>query len=90
MQWHTSSSSLEVCQPLERSWLISDAVLHTITCLRSCSPADAGQGFTEQELDQKCEMYLDRHFRCKLDFALENTLPALMKDGLIRRDHQVG
>ncbi|KAK9827868.1 hypothetical protein WJX74_006810 [Apatococcus lobatus] len=47
-----------------------------------------GQGFTEQELDQKCEMYLERHFRCKLDFALENTLPSLMKDGLIRRDHQ--
>lgn len=34
-------------------------------------------------------MYLDRHFRCKLDFALENTLPSLMKDGLIRKDHQV-
>ncbi len=49
----------------------------------------AGQGMTEDELDRKCEMYLDRHFRAKLDFALENTLPGLIEDGLIRRDHQV-
>ncbi|KAK9862890.1 hypothetical protein WJX84_001679 [Apatococcus fuscideae] len=47
-----------------------------------------GQGMTEQQLDQKCEMYLERHFRVKLDFALESTLPGLISDGLIHHDRE--
>ena len=60
-----------------------------MTTLQTVLAFAAGSGLTEDELDRKCEMYLDRHFRAKLDFALENTLPGLISDGLIQRDHQV-
>lgn len=44
---------------------------------------------TQPELDRRCENYLKGTFQEAVDFALENSLPLLMEDGLIRRDAEV-
>ena len=83
----------EIATPARTLSTILGRVQHTLLLLQIWIEAstfvNAGQGQTEDELDRKCELYLDRHFRAKLDFALESTLPDLIKDGLIHRDHQV-
>jgi hypothetical protein len=43
----------------------------------------AGVPLSQQELDKECEEYLYKHFGEKLDFAIENSLPFLLEDGLI-------
>lgn len=54
---------------------------------RGC--AGEGQGLTQRQLDEKCENYLKSSFGEAVDFALENSLPLLLEDGLINKDAQV-
>jgi hypothetical protein len=42
-----------------------------------------GRPMTKAELDERCEKYLEDRFGEKIDFAIENTLPSLLQDGLI-------
>lgn len=49
----------------------------------------AGQAVTQQGLDTRCELWLDQVFGLKLDFAIENSLPVCLEDGVIERDAQV-
>lgn len=44
---------------------------------------------TQQGLDTRCELWLDQVFGLKLDFAIENSLPVCLEDGVIERDAQV-
>ncbi len=50
----------------------------------------AGEPVTQEALDKRCEIWLDRVFGLKLDFAIENSLPVCLEDGVITRDIQVG
>ena len=45
---------------------------------------------SQEALDKRCEIWLDRVFGLKLDFAIENSLPVCLEDGVIERDSQVG
>ncbi len=49
----------------------------------------AGEPVTQEALDKRCEIWLDRVFGLKLDFAIENSLPVCLEDGVITRDNQV-
>lgn len=49
----------------------------------------AGEPVTQEALDKQCEIWLDRVFGLKLDFAIENSLPVCLEDGVITRDNQV-
>ena len=49
----------------------------------------AGEKLTQSQLDEKCEDYLKRTFKEAVDFALENSLPLLLEDGLISKDAEV-
>lgn len=49
----------------------------------------AGEAVTQQGLDTRCELWLDQVFGLKLDFAIENSLPVCLEDGVIERDAQV-
>jgi hypothetical protein len=42
------------------------------------------KGLSKEELDGAIERYLERTFGESVDFALENSLPFLVKDGLVR------
>ena len=48
-----------------------------------------GEPVTQQGLDTRCELWLDQVFGLKLDFAIENSLPVCLEDGVIERDAQV-
>ena len=47
-------------------------------------------GLSRSELDGAIERYLDRTFGESVDFALENSLPFLLKDGLVRVESSAG
>ncbi|DBA68162.1 TPA: hypothetical protein ACH3X2_013916 [Trebouxia sp. C0005] len=47
-----------------------------------------GEPVTQEALDKRCEIWLDRVFGLKLDFAIENSLPVCLEDGVITRDNQ--
>lgn len=47
-----------------------------------------GEPVTQQGLDTRCELWLDQVFGLKLDFAIENSLPVCLEDGVIERDAQ--
>lgn len=49
----------------------------------------AGEPLTQEALDKRCEIWLDRIFGQKLDFAIENSLPVCLEDGIIKRDSEV-
>ena len=49
----------------------------------------ADEPLTQQALDKRCEMWLDRMFGQRLDFAIENSLPVCLEDGIIKRDSEV-
>lgn len=51
--------------------------------------AATGEAVTQQGLDTRCELWLDQVFGLKLDFAIENSLPVCLEDGVIERDAQV-
>ncbi len=44
---------------------------------------------TEEQLDQRCEAYLETRFRVRIDFAISQSLVALVDDGIVRRDSKV-
>ena len=44
---------------------------------------------TQDGLDKRCEMWLERIFGLRLDFAIENSLPVCLEDGVIERDADV-
>jgi hypothetical protein len=44
---------------------------------------DLEGGATEEELDVKCEDWLEENFGIKLDFAVEDALPRLLEWGLV-------
>jgi len=48
--------------------------------------ARADKKMTDADLDAACEAHLAAKFGEKLDFALENALPTLLQDGLIKRE----
>ena len=48
----------------------------------------AGSGLTEQQLDERCEAYLERRFRVHIDFAISQSLVYLLDDGIVRKDAQ--
>ena len=50
------------------------------------TPARADKKMTDADLDAACEAHLAAKFGEKLDFALENALPTLLQDGLIKRE----
>lgn len=43
----------------------------------------------QDALDKRCEIWLERVFGLKLDFAIENSLPVCLEDGVIKQDGQV-
>lgn len=45
-----------------------------------------GQPVSQAELDDMCESYLEDKFDVKIDFAIEESLPRLLRDGLVMRD----
>ncbi len=49
----------------------------------------AGVPLTQRQLDDACEAHLQQRFGEKLDFAVENSLPFLIHDGLIRETSDV-
>ncbi|CAL8464423.1 g3958 [Coccomyxa elongata] len=49
-----------------------------------------GRALTQQELDEECEAHLQQRYGESLDFAIENSLPFLLRDGLITRNAQGG
>ena len=44
---------------------------------------------TEEQLDERCEAYLESRFHVRIDFAISQSLVALVDDGIVRRDSQV-
>ena len=48
-----------------------------------------GVPLTQRQLDDACEAHLQQRFGEKLDFAVENSLPFLIHDGLIRETSDV-
>ena len=58
-------------------------------CQECVSVFIAGEPVTQEALDKRCEIWLDRVFGLKLDFAIENSLPVCLEDGVITRDNQV-
>ncbi len=48
----------------------------------------AGRALSQQELDEECEAFLQQRYGESLDFAIENSLPFLLRDGLISRNAQ--
>ena len=44
---------------------------------------------TEEQLDERCEAYLETRFKARIDFAISQSLVALVDDGIVRRDAQV-
>jgi len=48
--------------------------------------ARADKKMTDADLDAACEAHLAAKFGEKLDFALENALPTLLQDGLVKRE----
>ena len=61
---------------------------YSMFTLKTCA-GDAGEAVTQQGLDTRCELWLDQVFGLKLDFAIENSLPVCLEDGVIERDAQV-
>ena len=57
--------------------------------LSSTSCVHAGVPLTQRQLDDACEAHLQQRFGEKLDFAVENSLPFLIHDGLIRETSDV-
>lgn len=49
----------------------------------------AGVPLTQRQLDDACEAHLQQRFGEKLDFAIENSLPFLVHDGLIKETEDV-
>ncbi len=45
-----------------------------------------GRALTQRELDEECEAHLQQRYGESLDFAIENSLPFLLRDGLITRN----
>ena len=50
----------------------------------------AGEPVSQDGLDKRCELWLERVFGLRLDFAIENSLPVCLEDGVIERNGQVG
>ena len=50
--------------------------------------ARAGTPLSQADLDGACERHLRERFGERRDFAIENSLPTLLQDGLIGRDAQ--
>jgi len=48
-----------------------------------------GEPVGQDALDKRCEIWLERVFGLKLDFAIENSLPVCLEDGVIKQDGQV-
>ena len=57
--------------------------------LYSASLTHAGVPLSQRQLDDACEAHLQQRFGEKLDFAVENSLPFLIHDGLIRETGDV-
>ena len=51
--------------------------------------AGAGAPLTQRQLDDACEAHLQQRFGEKLDFAVENSLPFLLHDGLVKETGDV-
>lgn len=51
--------------------------------------ACAGAPLTRRQLDDACEAHLQQRFGEKLDFAVENSLPFLIHDGLVQETADV-
>ena len=49
----------------------------------------AGSPLTQRQLDDACEAHLQQRFGEKLDFAVENSLPFLLHDGLVQETGDV-
>ncbi|KAK9905089.1 hypothetical protein WJX75_009516 [Coccomyxa subellipsoidea] len=49
-----------------------------------------GRAMSQRELDEECEAHLQQRYGESLDFAIENSLPFLLRDGLISRGPQGG
>ena len=49
----------------------------------------AGAPLTQRQLDDACEAHLQQRFGEKLDFAVENSLPFLIHDGLVKETADV-
>lgn len=50
---------------------------------------DVGVPLTQGQLDDACEAHLQQRFGEKLDFAVENSLPFLIHDGLVKETGDV-
>lgn len=44
---------------------------------------------TEEQLDARCEVYLESRFGVGIDFAIAQSLVSLIDDGVVRKDSQV-
>lgn len=44
---------------------------------------------TEEQLDARCEAYLETRFGLGIDFAIAHSLVSLLDDGVVRKDSQV-
>lgn len=44
---------------------------------------------SHDELDAACEEYLNRTYGEQVDFAIERSLPELLRDGMVQEDGQV-
>ena len=51
--------------------------------------AGAGAPLTQRQLDDACEAHLQQRFGEKLDFAVENSLPFIIHDGLVKETGDV-
>ncbi|GFH31523.1 uncharacterized protein HaLaN_30584 [Haematococcus lacustris] len=45
-----------------------------------------GEEVSQEELDQLCEAFLEEHFGLRIDFAVEDALPKLVKWGLVKEN----
>ena len=76
-----SQISVEICV---------DTNVAVLPILANIAPLmHAGESMTQEALDKRCEIWLDRMFGQRLDFAIENSLPVCLEDGIIKRDSQV-
>ena len=55
-----------------------------------CVLLHTGRPMTQAELDGACEEHLRARLGERRDFAIENSLPTLLQDGLVSRNSQVG
>ncbi|KAJ9526551.1 hypothetical protein QJQ45_017685 [Haematococcus lacustris] len=74
-----SGGSLQSYQQLSMS-----AQHHSPTCM--FSQLMHGEEVSQEELDQLCEAFLEEHFGLRIDFAVEDALPKLVKWGLVKEN----